>query len=176
MARAYLIESKWFQTKYEPSFEEYSQIGLATSGYGMLTITAYLGMGDIPTKEAFDWASSFPKIIKSASLITRYMDDIIESFEENKADFISAVKCYMRQNGASLEEARAELGKQVDEAWKDVNVEFLEPRAVSIPLLTRTLNLARVMDVFYKDGDGYTQAGEILNPLINDVFIHSIPM
>ncbi|KAL5548165.1 hypothetical protein UlMin_003396 [Ulmus minor] len=176
LARAYLIESKWFQTNYVPSFEEYVQLGLATCGYSMLTTTAYLGMGDIATKEAFDWASNYPKIIKSTSLICRYMDDIVESFEENKAHPISAVECYMRQNGVSHEEACAELRKCVDEAWKGVNEEFLEPRAVPIPLLTRTLNLARVMDVLYKDGDGYTHAGGVLKTYINDVFINHLPM
>ncbi|KAL5546120.1 hypothetical protein UlMin_005807 [Ulmus minor] len=174
LARAYFIESKWFQTNYVPSFEEYVELGLKTCGYSMLTTTAYLGMGDIATKEAFDWASNYPKIIKSAALICRYMDDIVESFEENKAHPISAVECYMRQNGVSLEEARDELKKCVDEAWKGLNEEFLEPRAVSIPLLTRTLNLARVMDVIYKDGDGYTHAGGAVKTYINVLFINPL--
>ena len=37
---------------------------------------SFLGMGDILTKEAFDWTFSNPKIIIASSVIGRLMDDM----------------------------------------------------------------------------------------------------
>ena len=51
--------------------------GLASSGYIMVTITSFVGMGDIVTKYIFDWASNTPKIVKASSIIARLMDDIV---------------------------------------------------------------------------------------------------
>ena len=51
-------------------------VALKTSGYQMLTAVSFLGMGDIVTKEAFDWIFSNPKIITASSVIGRLMDDI----------------------------------------------------------------------------------------------------
>ena len=49
-------------------------VALESSGLPMLTTISFLGMGDIVTKEAFDWAFSNPKIIKASSIIGRLMD------------------------------------------------------------------------------------------------------
>ena len=37
---------------------------------------SFLGMGDIITKEAFDWIFNNPKIIAASSVIGRLMDDM----------------------------------------------------------------------------------------------------
>ena len=52
------------------------------------------------------------------------------------------------------------------EPRKDIHEEFvISPKDhVPISLLARVLNLALVMDVMYKDGDGYTNAnGKVKN-------------
>ena len=51
-------------------------VALESSGVPILAITSFLGMGDIVTKEAFDWAFSNPKIITASSIIGRLMDDM----------------------------------------------------------------------------------------------------
>ena len=51
-------------------------VALESSGIPILAITSFLGMGDIVTKEAFDWAFSNPKIITASSVIGRLMDDM----------------------------------------------------------------------------------------------------
>ena len=64
----------------------------------------------------------------------------------------------MKQYGATEEETIDEFRRQVANAWKDINEECLEPIEVAKPLLMRSLNLSRVIDVLYKDEDGYTQS------------------
>ena len=76
LVRAYFDEAKWFYQNYIPTMEEYMHVALKSSGYPMLTAISFLGMGNIVTKEAFDWIFSNPKIITASSIICRLMDDM----------------------------------------------------------------------------------------------------
>ena len=76
LARAYFDEATWFFQKHIPTMEEYRNLALRTSAYPMLTTVSFLGMGDIVTKEAFDWSFTNPKIIIASSIIGRLVDDI----------------------------------------------------------------------------------------------------
>ncbi|KAA8526909.1 hypothetical protein F0562_008862 [Nyssa sinensis] len=172
--RAYFAEAKWFHEEYIPTMEEYMCVALVSSGYPLLATTSFVGMGELATKEAFDWISGEPKILRAASTMARLLNDIVShKFEQKRGHAASAVECYMKQYGGSEEEIAAELGKQVCDAWKDINEECLSPTAVPMPLLTRVLNLARVSDVVYKDGDGYTDGR--LKDFVTSLFIDAVP-
>lgn len=75
--RAYLHEAKWFHHKHIPTMDEYMHIALITTGYTMIVTTSFVGMGDIVMKEAFEWASNEPKIVRASEVICRLMDDIV---------------------------------------------------------------------------------------------------
>ena len=77
LSQAYFVEAKWYHENYFPTMEEYMKIALVSAGYIMITITSFVGMGEIVTKDIFDWASNNPKIIKASSIIARLMDDIV---------------------------------------------------------------------------------------------------
>jgi (-)-germacrene D synthase len=84
----------------------------------------------------------------------------------------------MNQHEVSEEQAYDELRRQVVEAWKNINEELLigPEDHVPIPLLTRVLNLARVMDVMYKDGDGYTNAKGKVRNYITSLLIEPVQL
>ncbi|KAK4576375.1 hypothetical protein RGQ29_027084 [Quercus rubra] len=174
---AYFDEAKWFHQNYIPTMEEYMHVALKTSGYPMLTAISFLGMGDIVTKEAFDWIFSNPKIIIASSVIGRLMDDMkSHKFEQERGHAASAVECYMKQHGVSEQVVHDELNKQVTNAWKDINEECIRPTVVPMTLLMRVLNLARVIDVIYKEGDGYTHVGKEMKDNVASVLIDLIPI
>ncbi|OIT21298.1 viridiflorene synthase [Nicotiana attenuata] len=53
-------------------------------------------------------------------------------------------------------------------AWKDVNEGILRPTPVSTEILTRILNLARIVDVTYKHNqNGYLHPEKVLRPHID---------
>ncbi|KAM3744343.1 hypothetical protein ACB098_06G046000 [Castanea mollissima] len=161
LARAYFDEAKWFFQKHIPTMEEYMNLTLRTSAYPMLTTVSFLGMGDIVTKEAFDWSFTNPKIVIASSIISRLMDDMrTHKFEQERGHAATAVECYMKQHGVPEQVAYDELNKQVVDAWKDINEECMRPTAFPMPLLMRVLNLTRVIDVIYKERDDYTFVGE----------------
>lgn len=62
----------------------------------------------------------------------------------------------MKQHGVSEEEAVNVFQEKVENAWKDINEEFMRPTVVPMHLLERVLNLTRLMDVLYKKDDSYT--------------------
>lgn len=81
----------------------------------------------------------------------------------------------MKQHGATEGEAVNKFQKQVRDAWKDINKECLYPTPVPMPLVTRILNLARVIDVIYKDEDGYTHAEIVLKDFVASLFVDPVP-
>ncbi|XP_050218835.1 (-)-germacrene D synthase-like [Mercurialis annua] len=175
---AYFVESKWFHQKYVPTMEEYMAVALATSGYELLAITSLVGMGDIVTKDSFDWLSNKPnKILIASQTISRLMDDIVShKFEQKRGHVASSIECYMKQYGATEEEAVGEFRRKIEYAWKDINEECLNPTSVAKAVLTRILNLARVMDVVYKDGDGFTHAGLELKHFVSSLLVDPVPL
>ncbi|KAL6316163.1 hypothetical protein AAG906_015993 [Vitis piasezkii] len=173
--RAYFAEAKWLHEEHVPTIEDYMRVALVSSGYCMLVTTSLVGMGEIATKEAFDWMTSDPKIMSSSNFIARLMDDIkSHKFEQKRRHVASAVECYMKQYGVSEEQVYSEFQKQIENAWLDINQECLKPTAVSMPLLARILNLTRTADVFYKEQDSYTHVGKVMRDNIASVFINAV--
>ncbi|EOY12642.1 Delta-cadinene synthase isozyme A [Theobroma cacao] len=177
LAQAYLLEAKWMHANCKPTFEEYKANALPTSGYAMLAITAFVGMGDVVTQETFNWAAKDPNIIRASTIICRFMDDIAEhKFNQRREDDCSAIECYVEQYGVSAQEAYDEFNKHIESSWKDVNKEFLKPTEMPVPVLNRSLNLARVMDVLYREGDGYTHVGKAAKDGITSLLIDPVPL
>ncbi|KAL7228876.1 hypothetical protein ACSBR2_007546 [Camellia fascicularis] len=77
LVRAYFEEAKWFHQGYVSSIKEYMQVALATCGYTMLATTSFVGMGEVVSKEAFDWVSSDPLIVQASSVVCRLKDDVV---------------------------------------------------------------------------------------------------
>lgn len=77
LVKAYLEEAKWYYSGYVPSVEEYLKVALITGAYTMLTTNSFVGMGEIATKEAFEWATNQPLLVRAASIICRLTDDIV---------------------------------------------------------------------------------------------------
>ncbi|MFQ6670836.1 hypothetical protein Gotur_035586 [Gossypium turneri] len=85
--------------------EEYMLIALVSCGYWHLTISSFVGMEDSITKETFNWAFNDPKIIRASSTICRLMNDIVSyKVEQERGHVSSAVECYMKQYGVSMQE------------------------------------------------------------------------
>ncbi|XVE50494.1 hypothetical protein DITRI_Ditri01bG0167000 [Diplodiscus trichospermus] len=177
LAQAYFLEAKWTHQNYKPTVEELRANGLKTAGYDMLAITAFIGMRDVVTPETFKWATNDPKIFKASSIIGRFMDDLAEhKFNQRNEGDYSSIECYMEEYGVSAEEAYAKFYKHIESSWKDVNEEFLKPTEIPVPILSLNLNLDRVIDVLYKDGDGYTHAGNVTKNVITSLFINPVPL
>ncbi|KAK9706800.1 hypothetical protein RND81_07G152000 [Saponaria officinalis] len=76
--KAWLEETKWCKSKYIPTYEEYMEVAKVSVGQSGAIVAAYLGLGDIATKEAFEWLTSnpMPQFIEACSIILRLLNDI----------------------------------------------------------------------------------------------------
>ncbi|KAI4390117.1 hypothetical protein MLD38_002263 [Melastoma candidum] len=172
LSMGYLAEAKWFFQKYTPTLDEYVVLAFVTTGYALLVTNSFIGMGDGVTEDAFQWVSGNPQMLKAATMVCRFMDDVAgHKFEQKRGHVASAVECYIRQYGGTEQEAEAALNKRVFDAWKDINEALLRPLAIPAPVLTRLLNFTRVMDVLYKDGDSYTHSGTLMKRLIGYLLV-----
>ncbi|XP_058211338.1 (-)-germacrene D synthase-like isoform X2 [Rhododendron vialii] len=173
---AYLLEAKWYHEGYVPSMDEHMALALLSCGYKTISTLSLIGMGELATKEAFDWVSSFPLIVHASSVVNRLMDDVAgHKFEQERGHLDSTIECYMKQYGATEEDAIMEFQKRVTNAWKDMNSECLRPTSVPMPILQRPLNLARVIYLLYKGGDNYTHSGTKLKRFVTLVLVDSVP-
>ncbi|CAA3011454.1 (-)-germacrene D synthase [Olea europaea subsp. europaea] len=159
LIRSYFQEAKCVYSGYIPTLEEYLKVGKPSSTCLLLSAVALAGIGEVVTKEAFEWVASDPLILQGSEIIGRIMNDMTGFGFEQK---ITAVECYMNQNkGATKEEAFAELQELVTDAWKDINEECLHPTVVPTPktlLLEIVDNYARATHLNYRNIDDYTNS------------------
>ncbi|PHT29878.1 hypothetical protein CQW23_30507 [Capsicum baccatum] len=174
IVRNYNVEAKWFIEGYMPPVSEYLSNALASTTYYFLT-TSYLGMKSA-TEQDFEWLSKNPKILEANVTLCRVIDDIATyEVEKSRGKIATGIECYMRDYGVSTEEAMAKFNEMAETVWKDVNKGILRPAPVCTEILTRILNLARIIDVTYKHNqDGYTHPEKVLKPYIVALLVDSI--
>ncbi|ONI13040.1 hypothetical protein PRUPE_4G199300 [Prunus persica] len=178
ITKAYFDEAKWFHEGCIPSMEEYMRVAATSAASFALSATSLVGMGDIVTKESFEWLFNDPKILKASNIIVRLMDDIVSSkFEKERGHVACAIDCYMKQYGVSDEQEIIDVfNKQIVDSWKDINEEFLRPTSMPMPILERIVNLTRVVDLLYKKYDAYTHGGKVMNDCIASYLIDPAPV
>ncbi|KAK2430418.1 (-)-germacrene D synthase [Trifolium repens] len=175
--QAYMTEARWLNSNYKPTSEEYIRVSMESSGYTLVTLTCYIGMGDIAVEDIFKWISNEPKIVNAANVLCRLMDDIVSNeFEQKRGHVSSFLECYMKQYEISREAAVQEGQRRIVDAWKDINEECLRPSEVPMPFLTRILNLSRFMDVVYKDKDNFTNTEGEMKTLIKALLVDPVPI
>ncbi|KAH6788465.1 hypothetical protein C2S51_003471 [Perilla frutescens var. frutescens] len=176
LVRSYRIEAKWFIQGYLPPYEEYLKNALITCTYCYHTTTSLLGV-ESAIKENFEWLSNKPKMLVAGLLICRLIDDIATyEIEKARGQVATGIESYMKDNGATKEEAMAKFFEIATDAWKDINEECLRPSLYnSRDVLMRILNLERIIDVTYKGNqDGYTQPEKVLKPHIIALFVDPV--
>ena len=58
-------------------FEEHEDLSSASTGLPFLFLAGLLGYdGAVKTKEMFEWASTIPDVVRAASKIGRFLNDI----------------------------------------------------------------------------------------------------
>ncbi|KAL3528227.1 hypothetical protein ACH5RR_012883 [Cinchona calisaya] len=165
-AKTSYIESGWFVTRELPTIADYLSNGLIT-GLSYILITATFAAMERATEDVFHWLSKNHKIVIASAKICRMINDV-GSYESEKQRRATGIECYMKHYNVSEQEALEKFEEIAEDAWKDINEEFLIPSA-TMPreILMRFLNIARVVDVFYKHReDGFTNPHKVLKPSI----------
>ncbi|KAF7139794.1 hypothetical protein RHSIM_Rhsim06G0194800 [Rhododendron simsii] len=102
----YCKEAKWYHEGYVPSMDEHWPVALLSCGYQALSTMSFTGMGELATKEAFDWVSSNPLIVQGSSVICRLVDDVVGHKELESCDgHLGLVLSYMMMSAYTCAEA-----------------------------------------------------------------------
>ncbi|KAK4710992.1 hypothetical protein R3W88_005505 [Solanum pinnatisectum] len=154
--------------------EQYMKNGTRSSTYHLIATTSWLGMGEVATKDVFDWIATEPLILVASGTIARLLNDLA-THEVYTGDTASSIECYMNVYGATKEEAQMEMRKIIENCWKDINQEYLRPTVV-IPRekLMAMIKLSRVAEFIYKDEDAYSFSKNKLKDIVSMVLIDPI--
>ncbi|EOA32780.1 hypothetical protein CARUB_v10016089mg [Capsella rubella] len=177
LGKAYLTLSKWARTSHVPTFEEYMEIGLQTS-MDQFAAYSFIAMEDCDEYQTCEWYNSRPKMMEALSGLYRLKNDIATYENEmSRGEVANGLNCYMKQHGVTKEEAIAELNKIATDYYKIIMEEYLTTTVVPRPILVRCLNVSRPIDLFYKEGDEFTDPyfGK-LKQVISSLLIHPIPL
>lgn len=173
--RSYMTEAKWRNEGYVPTIEEHVSVAFISCGYKFLLTTSLVGMDDAITDDTFKWVSIYPPLVKASCAVCRFMDDIVSHKKEQERNHVaSGVECYLKQFDVTEEHIYNLFNKKVEDAWKEINRESLICKDVPMASIMRAINLARVIDVLYKDKDSFTHVGEEVINHIKSLFINAI--
>jgi len=171
-----LQEVVWREEGMVPSLNDHLSVTTITTCYWALACISFCGMSKESNKLIFDWVREFPTIIVNSCAICRLMDDISGHEREKDGNNVAtAVACYARDHGTTEEDAKEALRCMVEDQWRSINKEFLSNKSIPTSLLTRVINLARVMENMYRDHDAYTQSSKIkdsMEKVLNECILH----
>ncbi|CAN0913462.1 Probable sesquiterpene synthase [Linum grandiflorum] len=179
-AKAYLSEARWLGQKLIPTVEEYRRVGVYSCCYPLLSVSILCGVNaEKASNDAFQWLLNDPPILVASSDICRLMDDLVShEFEQERGHVASSVECYMNEYGVGKGEARIAIMKMVEEDWKEINEELLKPNSNNSSKFSPDkevmwifLGLARVMDVLYKESDGYTNSNTSTKDILTALLV-----
>ncbi|CAN1266155.1 Probable terpene synthase 3, partial [Linum perenne] len=179
IVRWYLEEARWLAKSYVPTLDEYRQVSSFSTTYQAMVWATLCGLGELGTKQVFDWLLTKPKILAASSDQCRLMDDIqSHQFEQKRGHVASSVECYMTQYRVSREEAVNALNDMVEEDWKIVNEELLNPQNRNIPkeVLSLFLGFEQIMDLLYKYSDGYTHSNTTTKDMLTILLVTALPI
>ncbi|CAL4914377.1 unnamed protein product [Urochloa decumbens] len=177
ISKSYLQEAEWSHHDYVPSFSDHVNVSTISAGGQMICIGLLLGMGDIATKEVFEWAIGNNKdVIRACGEMSRFMDDMADFKRgRNKMDVATSVQCYMKEHNVTGEVALAKIGSFVEDAWKTLNQTLFEHHDL-LPVLQRVTNFAMsLMIIFHDQRDRYTNSKE-LKEILKGQFVNHIPL
>ncbi|KAG6513661.1 hypothetical protein ZIOFF_023994 [Zingiber officinale] len=131
----------------------------------------------VATKDAFEWFTSFPKIVEACAIIVRITNDIASKEREQKrAHVASTVDCYMKEYGTSKDVACEKLLGFVEDAWKTINEELLNATGLSREVIELSLHSSQSTELIYKHVDAFTEPNTTMKENIFSLLVHPIPL
>ncbi|WVZ51213.1 hypothetical protein U9M48_002375 [Paspalum notatum var. saurae] len=166
ISKCMVQELIWREERQAPTVHDYLKQAAAISvQYVPMVVICFAAMD--AKDELYKWASSFPRIIEIAAIMCRLMDDVAghENEKEERSKCFTAVDCYIKEHGGTIEQAKKALGGLIEEHWRRLNQEFLNNDTIPVPLLTILVDLVRSMDGMYIDVDMYSKCSRVANQI-----------
>ncbi|PHT98652.1 (-)-camphene/tricyclene synthase, chloroplastic [Capsicum chinense] len=175
LCKAYLQEARWYHSGYKPSLKEYMDNGWVSIAVPVMLVHAFVFVTNPITKEALEWLSKYPDILRWASTIIRFTDDLgTSSYELERGDVPKAIQCYMNEKGVSEEEARKHINMLLKETWKLFNAAQQDNSLSHETFLGCAINAARASHTIYQHGDGHGIQNSDIKNRISQLYFEPI--
>ncbi|KAL6639377.1 hypothetical protein ACP70R_023107 [Stipagrostis hirtigluma subsp. patula] len=175
-SRCYLQESGWFHQNYIPPIKEKADVSAITGGSQIVSVGLLFCMGDVATKEAFEWAIGCADAVRAIGEIGRYMNDMAAHKNgKNKMDTASFVECYIKEHNATSEVALANTSAMVESAWKTINQAWFEHDTL-LPVMQRFSNYAMCLMLYLNEKRNAYTNNKDLKGMIKTHFVDPIPL
>ncbi|XP_047250906.1 (-)-camphene/tricyclene synthase, chloroplastic-like [Capsicum annuum] len=175
LCKAYLQEARWYHSGYKPSLKEYMDNGWVSIAVPVMLVHAFVFVTNPITKEALEWLSKYPDILRWASTIIRFTDDLgTSSYEMERGDVPKAIQCYMNEKGVSEEEARKHINMLLKETWKLFNAAQQDNSLSHETFLGCAINAARASHTIYQHGDGHGIQNSDIKNRISQLYFEPI--
>nr|GEX10034.1 (-)-beta-pinene synthase, chloroplastic-like [Tanacetum cinerariifolium] len=175
LCNSYIIEAKWFNDRYTPTFNEFIENAYMSIGIAPIIRHAYLLTLTSVTEEALQHIERAENMIRNACLIVRLTNDMGTSSDElERGDIPKSIQCYMYESGATEVEAREYIKQFIIETWKKLNKERQEIGSEFSPeFIECVINLARMGHFMYTDGDKHGKP-DMFKPYVFSLFVNPI--
>ncbi|KAL9416656.1 hypothetical protein AB3S75_039782 [Citrus x aurantiifolia] len=179
MCKSFLLEAKWYSSGYIPTLDEYIENAWVSVSGPVILLHAYTLIANPAKEEALQFLQEYPHIIRWPSMIFRLANDLATSSDEVKrGDVPKAIQCYMHETGASESDARQHIRDLITAAWMKMNNKREgdeNPDHLLLPnnFVQFAMNLARMAQCTYQNGDGHTVQDNSKNRVL-PLLIHPI--
>nr|ABD77417.1 linalool synthase [Lavandula latifolia] len=156
LAEAYLVEAKWYHSRYTPSLEEYLNIARVSVTCPTIVSQMYFALPIPIGKPVIEIMYKYHDILYLSGMLLRLTDDLgTASFELKRGDVPKAVQCYMKERNVPENEAREHVKFLIREASKQMNTAMATDCPFTEDFAVAAANLGRVANFVYVDGDGF---------------------
>ncbi|CAA0805835.1 Terpenoid synthase 17 [Striga hermonthica] len=160
-----------------PSFEDYIQMTIITSCIYVACSATFPGLKSV-CDETIDWFKSEPKIIRHATEVCRYLDDVGSyDRERHEGALLTGLDFYMKYHGGTVQETIDKFIHLAEDAWINFNTEWImniKSSGVPKDVAEEILGYARVAYTSYKNGrDGFAKF-HVMAPEVEGLFLEPI--
>uniref|UniRef100_UPI001CB985E0 R-linalool synthase QH5, chloroplastic-like n=1 Tax=Erigeron canadensis TaxID=72917 RepID=UPI001CB985E0 len=180
LCKGYLVEAKWYHNGHMPTLEQYLENASVTIAVplNLMHINFSLPLETCSTEEVLQNMEKTENMVRYSALILRLADDLgTSSGEMERGDVPTSIQCYMHENGATEEEARAYVQMLILETWKKLNKELIGGTAKSLYLkefANCAANFGRMAQFMYHEADGHGGRPDVTKTHILSLLVNPI--
>ncbi|XP_074307587.1 (E,E)-alpha-farnesene synthase-like [Silene latifolia] len=175
--KALLSEARWYNANHIPSLEGYLKSAWISSSGPLLSLVTVLCSAEGGPDVLNDKLRESQDLIYCISLIVRLSNDLGTSAAElERGDSPSSILCNMVEANVTEEIAREHIKKMIVNAWKKINRELLLASSERQTHVNQIVNIARVCQFIYHEGDGFGAPNKNIRKQIEGVLIEPIQL